>query len=546
GALGSRPISARIKLIGVAVTLRGPLFGLGQARTLWLRRAAPQLSAALVLWIWVAFYFGWQGAQFAITMRYLLPVYGALIVFAAWLLVVLWDRRAARTPQWRRVLRWALPLVVLATFIWAYAFSRIYTRPHSRVQAAQWVLQHVPPGSTITSEVWDDPLPLQVGGFNPWGSSYEGISTAPYAEDEPRKFFGDYKTDGSFEEGLIDQLDRADYVSITSNRIYDSTARLPMRYPATMRYYQYLFNGELGFELVAEFTSYPNILSIEIPDQRAEEAFTVYDHPKVLIFQKTARYNRERAAELLTGEVNWQEVYKSPVHIADRNQQALRLTESVWPSYRAGGTWADAFASQSITNTLAPLIWLLVLELLGLAMFALLFNLLPWLPDRGFAFAKTLGLLVVAYAAWLLGSLKLAPFTSQTLWLCALPLLLLGAISAHFSWERLRAFWHLKRRAILSAEAIFVGFFLLGLLLRWFNPDLWHPARAARSPWTTLFFNAVLKSAAFPPYDPWHAGGYINYYYFGFVSSARGRISPRYCRVSLITLPWPRSLRSPR
>ncbi|NTV65405.1 MAG: glycosyltransferase family 39 protein, partial [Oscillochloris sp.] len=43
--------------------------------------------AAWVLFIWVAFYFGWQGAQFAITMRYLLPIYGALIVFAAWLLV---------------------------------------------------------------------------------------------------------------------------------------------------------------------------------------------------------------------------------------------------------------------------------------------------------------------------------------------------------------------------------------------------------------------------------------------------------------------------
>ncbi len=494
-------------------------------RRAW-RQGAAGSFAALILWIWVGFYFAWQGGQFAITMRYLLPIYGALTIFAAWLLVRMWEwanevaARRARTPiraVQQFVARGALVLVVIVTLGWAYAFSRIYDQPHSRVIAARWLLDHAPAGSRIASERWDDPLPLQVDGINPWGSIYQGVGMAPYAEDEERKYFGAYNSSGQYESGLLDQLEEADYITLTSNRVYGSTVRLPMRYPALMRYYHYLFAGELGFELVADITSYPSILGIDIPDQSAEEAFTVYDHPRVLIFKKTADFSRQRAAELITSDVNWDEVYKLPVHVADRTATALRLTTSQWPDYRAAGTWSRLFDPQSLSNRFAPLVWLIVLEALGLAGFALLFHVLPGLPDRGFALARVLALLLVAYAAWLLGSLHLAPFTPATLWLCATPLLVAGAWVGWRSRKELLAFWRARRGALLTAEAIFLAFFALGLLLRWFNPDLWHPGRGGEKPMDFAYLNAVLKSAAFPPYDPWYAGGYINYYYFGFV-----------------------------
>lgn len=552
--------------LALAAWIGWAIWGIGGVRRFFDRKtplARKSLHPAWVLFIWVGFYFGWQGAQFAITMRYLLPIYGALIIFAAWALLRLWDagRQAAADTQpasgkrWNvdyglltttsrsaggfrrtalKVLRFTLPIVLLLSAGWAYAFSRIYTQPNARVMAAQWLADHAPAGSYVMAEIWDDPLPLQTTDAS-WGGTFEGISSPPYGEDDPRKWLGATNGDGRYEEGMLDQLDRADYITLTSNRIYDSTSRLRMRYPATMRYYHYLFSGELGFELAAEITSYPQILGIEIPDQAAEEAFTVYDHQRVLIFQKTPEYSRVRAEQLITADVNWGEVYKSPVQIADRNATALRLTDSQWPRYAAAGDWMANRASSGFFAALAPLTWLLVLELLGLAMFALLFRFFPRLPDRGFSLAKVLGLLLVAYAAWLLGSLGNSsglpgsagaapqwpivplPFSPATLWLCAAPLLLVGAFAAYGSRDELRTFWHARRRAILSAEAIFLGFFLLGLLLRWFNPDLWHPARGGEKPMDFAFLNAVLRAPAFPPADPWHAGGYINYYYFGFV-----------------------------
>ena len=49
--------------------------------------------------------------------------------------------------------------------------------------------------------------------------------------------------------------------------------------------------------------------------------------------------------------------------------------------------------------------WWAVLAVLGLAATPLTFRLLRWLPDRGYAFTKMIGLLIVGYIFWLFGSL---------------------------------------------------------------------------------------------------------------------------------------------
>ena len=393
----------------------------------------------LIPWAWVTIFFAWQGGQLLMSMRYYALLYGLLALFAAWWLVWLWQRRGSGGAAARRrgpfVAATSVPLLGVGfTLAWAHAFTRIYSEPHTRITASRWIYANIPPGAAISAEAWDDGLPLNIDGRS--ADEYVGIQTHPYAEDEAAKYLGRIGGDGRYEEGLLDQLDRLDYLIFSSNRVYDSVTRLRMRYPAITNYYYHLFEGNLGFELVADIHSYPTLFGIPLNDQGAEEAFSVYDHPRVLIFKKTADYSRAQAETLITGDVAWGEIQRLTTVLASRVPTALRLTSEQWPEFRAAGSWNERFNPQSLVYLAPWLFWLLVVELIGLAAFALLFRLLPALPDRGFAAAKTIGLLLTAYAAWVLASIgasdgrPLLPFGAGSLWLLTGLLLAGGAAAA--------------------------------------------------------------------------------------------------------------------
>ena len=391
-------------------------------------------------------------------------------------------------------------------------------------------------GSTIVSESsWDDGLPLRIDGRDV-GGLYLGANQELYWQDDQ---------DDTPADGVSDKLQRieaslaeGDFIVISSNRQYGTIPRVPQRYPLTTAYYRALFacpepeevpecgalaepSGTvtgLGYELVQVFESHPSLGPFEVNDQLAEELFTVYDHPKVLIFAKRETYDPGRVRALL-GAVDLSEVVHSTPKEASNPPPNLLLPGERLGEQLRGGTWSSLFSRDLLVNRseiAAVIAWWALLFLFGVAAFPLTRAAFPGLRDAGYPISRLVGLLLVSWVVWILGSLRV-PFSRATI---AGTLLALALVSALILISRRQEFLaHLREswRDIAWVEVLALVLFLTFLLIRLGNPDLWHPSKGGEKPMDFSYLNAVLKSTTFPPYDPWYAGGYINYYYYGFV-----------------------------
>jgi len=479
-----------------------------------------QRWAHLLPWTWMTFTFFYQSIQFVKTVRYLLPIYPTMALVAAVGLIWLWDwgrkrdKQSAASESAGRWARWAKPastiallVVVLGTTFWAVAFTGIYTQPVTRIAASRWIYQNLPPGSTISFEVWDDPVPVNIDGHNA-SVEYQHIKMDLYWEDIPEK-----------RDQLLAAIEQTEYIALTSNRLYGSIPRLPTRYPMTTRYYEALFSGELGYDKLIEFTSRPKLFGVEINDDDSDESFTVYDHPKVTIFKKRADFNMENVRAIL-GNYDLERIVRIMPRQVTQAPNNLMLSDEQAIIQRLGGTWSRMFDRDSLWNKLPTLTWLIALFLVGLIAFPFGFVAFHRLRDRGYILSKTLGLLLLGWLSWLLASVKLLPYTRATIAGVLFVLLLASAAVAWVQREALRAFWRARWRLLVANELLFLGFFLVFWLIRLGNPDLWHPAMGGEKPMDFAYLNAIIKSTYFPPYDPWFSGGYLNYYYFGWVIAA--------------------------
>ncbi len=154
--------------------------------------------------------------------------------------------------------------------------------------------------TVLANENWDEGLPFRLDGYDPFGQFYTGLTNeVRWADSEDKK------------QMFLKVMEQSDYLIMPSQRAVWSACRIPLTYPMTMSYYHGLFDGSLGFTLVAEFQRPFQIGNLYISDLAgkvgwgaapdlpienlslwsSEEAFSVYDHPPVWIFKKNSDFN---------------------------------------------------------------------------------------------------------------------------------------------------------------------------------------------------------------------------------------------------------------
>ncbi|MBP6993660.1 glycosyltransferase family 39 protein [Candidatus Woesebacteria bacterium] len=241
------------------------------------RRKVSTLVLIVCLFVMFSLYFLIIGRSAVKFMRYMLPLYPLLAMLAGFGLANLVHRAfiKSHTISVMMMYKAFTAVLLIGTILWSLTFINVYSAQHTRIAATDWMLSHIPPGKTLAVEHWDDRVPIR------YGEQYQYQEMTIYElPDDSKKW-----------EMLLQKLSQSDYVILASNRLYTPLPKLAdcskfkVCYPLATKYYEELFDGSLGFEKVKEFTAYPQLGPWTIVDDSADESFTVYEHPKVMIFK---------------------------------------------------------------------------------------------------------------------------------------------------------------------------------------------------------------------------------------------------------------------
>ena len=164
--------------------------------------------------------------------------------------------------------------------------------------------------------------------------------------------------------------------------------------------------------------------------------------------------------------------------------------------------------------------WWVTVLLLGIIFLPLSNLLFAGLHDRGYLFAKTIGIAVTGYLMWLFSSLHILKFTTSSCMISvAVSFLINGVILLCRQGKRGKAgkvysFPQTGKKyleAVITEELLFLGLFLVFTYIRGFKPQAYGTEKFM----DYGFMTSMMRSEYMPPQDFWFSGTKLNYYYVG-------------------------------
>ncbi len=210
-------------------------------------------------------YFAYVGQLYTKWFRFTSPVFLIFIFLSSFFLQKINNR-------------FVLIMLLIIAFVPGINFFKIYLSPDIRIIASNWIIDNLSPGSKMLSEAGNviniplDNRSLSINNFD----------------------FYNLDSNPNLPQRLVEAVADNNYILIPSRRIYKNQDN--SQFPYSQKYYSSLFNGQLGFTLIKEFSPPMNLV---LNDENAEETFSVFDHPTIRLYKKTTTLTITQLDQLL-------------------------------------------------------------------------------------------------------------------------------------------------------------------------------------------------------------------------------------------------------
>lgn len=255
-------------------------------------------------------YFVPAGMVYTKWARFVAPVMPIMTLMGfVWLLHV------AKMHAQKHYTRWlTLILIVIAavSLLPGLAYLSVYTQRDVRFEASDWMNTYIPEGSVVLLETGNV---INLPVFDAYSQNTD--SYGKYHVSLINLYDADRSPESA--EEVIQALESADYVVIASRRIFaNHTCLWPDKsiihqlwdqknplssgkylgwcqnkratYPVVQSFFERVFDPD-KYKLVQTFSSQPSLqlwdtVLLQIHDEFAEEAWTVFDHPTIRVYSK--------------------------------------------------------------------------------------------------------------------------------------------------------------------------------------------------------------------------------------------------------------------